>query len=457
MLLGFAKRTVHAFGRVSHYVLRMTGFADIRSSDQSWDAAIGGGTGVLPARFQRTSPAGGKNLPARSPRVLMLGLRGLPNVQGGVEKHVEQLALQLLKANWTVDVIARSPYVKETKPYVWNGIRVIPLWSPTSPKLEAIIHTVIGVVYAAWSRPDILHIHAIGPSLLVPLARLLGMNVVVTHHGFDYDREKWGFVAKKALRVGEYFGMRFAHARIAVAKNIADAMEKRYSVPVKFIPNGVSIDANPVDTDVLGAFGLSPKRYIVMVSRIVEEKRQLDLIDAFEKLAPSNMKLVIVGKGDEASHYADRVLAAAERNPNVVCTGQQTGGNLATLYRNAALFVLPSSHEGMPIAVLEALAYRVPVVISDIPANLALELRCDAYFPVGNVEALAAAMKAKLEKQRIGEDGVSEETIESLYSWSKSCDETLDIYRTVFDDTTGGHIKPAHHVLSGVTLTEETP
>lgn len=457
MLLGFAKRAVHAFRRVSSYVLRMIGFSDVGTLDHSWDAAVGDGRGVIASPFALTRSARGKSLPVPAPRVLMLGLRGLPHVQGGVEKHVEQLALQLLKANWTVEVIARAPYVKQNKSYVWSGIRVIPLWSPTYTKLEAIVHTFTGVLYAAWSRPDILHIHAIGPSLLVPLARLLGLTVVVTHHGFDYDREKWGFIAKTALRLGEYFGMRFANARIAVAKNIAEAMEKRYSVPVKFIPNGVSVDTNTVDTDVLGHFDLAPNRYIVIVSRIVQEKRQLDLIEAFEKLAPSDMKLVIVGKGDEGSHYAGRVFAAATRVTNVVCTGQQTGANLATLYRNAALFVLPSSHEGMPIAVLEAMAYRVPVVVSDIPANLALGLRSDAYFPLGDIDALAAAMKAKLDRKRIGEDGGSEAAIEALYSWSSSCDQTLDTYRTVLDDGTDGRIKPVHPALSGVTLTEKTP
>ena len=46
-----------------------------------------------------------------------------------------------------------------------------------------------------------MHIHAIGPALLTPMARLLGMKVVFTHHGPDYDRNKWGTAAKTILKL----------------------------------------------------------------------------------------------------------------------------------------------------------------------------------------------------------------------------------------------------------------
>jgi glycosyltransferase involved in cell wall biosynthesis len=365
----------------------------------------------------------------------MLGLRGLPNVQGGVEKHVEQLALQLLKSQWTVDVIGRTPYLKQTRDYSWKGIHVLPSWAPTAPGLEAIVHTFLGVFQAARLRPDILHIHAIGPSLLVPLARLLGLNVVVTHHGFDYNREKWGFFGRMALHVGEYFGMSFANGRIAISQSVADTMERQYAVPVRYIPNGVSVDCDGPDTNVLETFGLGRKRYIIMVSRIVPEKRQLDLIAAFGRLAPPDMKLVIVGNADNGSAYLEKVRAAAESTPNVVCTGVQTGDNLATLYRNAGLFVLPSSHEGMPIVVLEALAYGLPVLTSNIPANLALKMPSDNYFPVGDIDALSRAIAAKLSTDvAVQLDAASE----AIHSWSDVCEQTLDIYWEVLEGKNPG-------------------
>src|SRR5690606_28412629 len=128
----------------------------------------------------------------RTGRVTMLGLRGIPDVQGGVERHVEILGSELSRLGWQVTVIGRRQYLEKRSTATWNGIEVVPLWSPRKMALEAAIHTLLGVLYAAVHRPDILHIHAIGPSLMVPLARSLGLRVVVTHHGFDYERQKWG-------------------------------------------------------------------------------------------------------------------------------------------------------------------------------------------------------------------------------------------------------------------------
>ena len=142
---------------------------------------------------------------SRLPRyIMMIGLRGCPNVQGGVERHVEQLAPFIAESGCRVEVIARKPYVGA--PSRWRNVAITPLWAPRVSGLEAIVHTGFAVFYAAFRRPDIVHIHAIGPSLLARFARLLGLRVVVTHHGFDYDRAKWGpirevrFEGRRTLR-----------------------------------------------------------------------------------------------------------------------------------------------------------------------------------------------------------------------------------------------------------------
>lgn len=138
-----------------------------------------------------------------------------------MEKHVEELARLYVTKGWDVEVIGRRPYLEKKQPYVWEGVEVTPSWAPTSMKFEAIVHTVLGVLRAGFTRPDVLHIHAIGPALAVPLARLFGLRTVVTHHGFDYNRQKWGRLARAMLKLGEWCGMRFANARIAVSNDIA--------------------------------------------------------------------------------------------------------------------------------------------------------------------------------------------------------------------------------------------
>lgn len=322
-------------------------------------------------------------------RVMFLGLRGFPAVQGGVESHAQQLCPILAGMGCRVEVVVRSRYLASEYGPAWRGVRYIRLWSPRSRGLEAIVHTFLGVLVAAVRRPDVLHIHAIGPALMVPLARVLGLRVVVTHHGPDYDRQKWGRFAKAMLRLGERVGMRWSNARIAISRAIAERVRETCSRDCVLIPNGVALPELPLTRTGVDAFGLEPGRYVLLVSRLVPEKRHSDLIEAFRRAGLDDWRLVIVGGADHPDAYSYRVAEEATRTRGVVCTGVLTGLPLRELYANAGMFVLPSSHEGLPIAMLEALSYGLPVIASDIPANLEIGLPDGHYFPVGDVERLA--------------------------------------------------------------------
>ncbi len=369
-------------------------------------------------------------------RICVIGLRGVPGVPGGIETHVEQLVPGLAERGADVHVYARQNYVAGEVPYVWRGVTVHPTWAPSNTRLEAIVHTLLALFKARRLKPDIVHIHAVGPSLVAPLARLMGMKVVFTHHGYDYDREKWNTLEKKVLRLGEWAGMRFAHGRIVVAKHIADAMQAKFHRNVHFIPNGVQIDIEAADDTVLDEFGLTKGRYVLLVARLVVEKRQMDLIEAFLHADMPDTKLVLVGGGDARSDYAEKLRARAKSHSNIVLTGSQSGARLGGLFANAGLFVLPSSHEGMPIALLEALAYGLPILASNIEANLALELDAESYFPLGDVLALSQAMQKKLSDSKmpvhasvdVGEMGSK---IMARYNWTTICEQTASLYLSV--------------------------
>lgn len=384
----------------------------------------------LPIEMPPGKSASAAARPEPRRRIVFLGLRGIPNVQGGVEKHVEMLAGELTACGWDVEVIGRSRYLPHLASGSWNGIRIFPLWAPRKMALEAIVHTFLGVWFAALRRPDILHIHAVGPALFVPLARLLGLRVVVTHHGYDYERQKWGGFARRVLKLGEYFGMRLSHGRIAVSSQVARAMVERYAAPVTYVPNGVSVARPAAKTGILAEFALQPKRYVLLAARFVPEKRQTDLIKAFAKCGDPGFSLVLAGGAEFETPYSREVRALAKSVPGVVLTGFQTGDRLAELFVNAALFVLPSSHEGMPIALLEAMASGLPVLASDIAANKELGLPADDYFPLGDVDALATAMAAKMAHPPSEEQARARmREVEQAYSWASVAQKTLQVYR----------------------------
>ncbi len=329
----------------------------------------------------------------RALRVTMLGIRGFPDVQGGAEKHAEKLSCALTTLGCEVEAIVRSTYVPKTQKR-WYGIAFTRLWAPRISGAEAFVHTFLGVLRAGVHRPDILHLHAIGPAVFAPLARALGLRVIVTHHVLNYENEKWGALARNVLRFGERAGMTFANGRIAVSEDLAAQMVRAYRVPVRAIPNGIDKPRVIDSTNMLQAFGLAPGRYALSVARIDEQKRQLDLIAAYKKLNAPSWRLALAGGADYSTGYANAVAAAARETPGVVMLGHQSGDALAELYSHAGIFVLPSSHEGQPIAVLEAASYGLALILSDIPAHRELAMRGARLIALGDVAGLARELEA---------------------------------------------------------------
>jgi glycosyltransferase involved in cell wall biosynthesis len=365
---------------------------------------------------------------------MWLGLRGFPNIQGGVEIHAENICPLLADLGCDIHVITRSTYQHKFIGKSWRNVQFHNLWSPRSKTLEAITHSLLGVLYAGLiKRPDILHIQSMGPAFWTPLARLLGLKVIMTTHGIDYERDSWGRLAKFVLQAGEFFGMRCSQGRIVISKRIQQHNLDKHHVSSACVPNGVTLPELPSSTDSLQLFGLEQGKYILLVSRLVAEKRHLDLIEAFRLANLSDeWKLAIVGASDHPNAYTKSVLDAIEKTPNVLCTGFQSGLALRELYAHAHVFVLPSSHEGMPIAMLEALSYGLPVIASDISANLEIELPEEHYFPMGNVEALSAKIRDFTARSlTIEEREQRREWVDKRYNWRDIAQQTLDVYQSV--------------------------
>lgn len=362
---------------------------------------------------------------------MVCGLRGFPDVQGGVETHSQHLYPLIVDQGCRVTVLTRHRY--QVYPSTsWKGVFFKRIWAPKISVFEAIVHTLLCVLYAAIKRPDVLHIHAIGPSMLTPLARLFRLKVVVTNHGPDYDREKWGSLARVVLRMGEAFGMRYSNRRIVISDVIADLVKNNYGANSDIIPNGVRMPELLKPADTLRRFELLPERYILLVSRLVPEKRHLDLIEAYKRLDDPEWKLAIVGSADHQSNYEQEVLAAAAATPGVVCTGFLSGDELGEVFSNAGVFVLPSSHEGLPIALLEALSYGLPAVASDIPAHLCVKLPQECYFPLGDVARLVSRLKEQIDiPLTAGSRADTRTFVQKNYNWPDIAQLTLGVYQSL--------------------------
>src|SRR5258708_7895668 len=190
-----------------------------------------------------------------------------------------------------------------------------------------------------------------------------------------------GLLARLALHAGEAWGMRFSNCRILISQTIRKLVRDKYGLNSDLIPNGVTLPEVPRSSSVLQKFGLAAGRYVLMVSRLVPEKRHTDLIEAFSDDKLHGWNVVFVGASEYPDAYAAAVAARAQATAGAVMAGYQSGLALRELYTHAGIFVLPSSHEGLPIALMEALSYGLPVVASDIPAHLEIGMDNAHYFP----------------------------------------------------------------------------
>jgi glycosyltransferase involved in cell wall biosynthesis len=361
-------------------------------------------------------------------RIFVTGTRGIPGIPGGVEKHCEELFSRIAAKEHKVTLVRRSAYVSDELKS-WRGVELVDCYTPRRKAFEAITHTFLALMAARKYKPDIIHIHAIGPSLLTPFARLMGYTVVVTNHGPDYDRQKWGGLAKFMLRLGEKMGGLFANEVIVISTVIADIIQRRCHRKSNLIYNGVPLPVKSRTDDYIRGLNLEPERYILAVARLVPEKGLHDLLSAFEQLRPG-FKLVIAGDADHESEYSRELKARAAANSSVVMTGYVTGEPLNQLYTHAGLFVLPSYHEGLPIVLLEAMSFGLPVLVSDIPANKEVGLPQERYFRCGDVNDLKEKMTALIERDLTSDEREKiRRQIESKYNWDCIADQTIAVYQ----------------------------
>lgn len=352
-------------------------------------------------------------------RIIVIGTRGIPRIQGGVETHCEELYPLLVKKGHDITVITRTPYIQDKKNKSFKGVQLKHLYAPKTKTFEAVTHTFFGIIYAALKRPDYVHIHTVGSMLFTPLAKLLGLKVIVTNHGPDYNRQKWSATAKKIIKLGEKLGTKYADKIIVISKGIQNHLEDQYNrKDTKIIYNGVSIPKKTKNTDYLKTLELKDCAYIIAVGRFVEEKGFSDLIKAYTKIDTS-VKLVLVGDADHKTKYSNQLKEKAKRN-GVILTGYIKGEKLNQIFSHAKLFVLPSYHEGLPISLLEAMSYNLDVLVSDIPANLEVSLDQNDYFEVGNVKNLKEALKRKLSENN-KRDFLP--ILQKKYSWERIAEE----------------------------------
>jgi glycosyltransferase involved in cell wall biosynthesis len=265
----------------------------------------------------------------------------------------------------------------------------------------------------------------------------MGLKVVMTYHSKDYLRKKWNFLARMVLKMGEWIGCVFANQIICVSRTVADEIGQKYRHKTVFIPNGVTMPSAPGSRGDLVKLGLEKGKYVLTVGRIDPGKGFSDLIEAFcSSRASLTHKLVIAGRSDHEDKHSFELKQKVKNSPNVILTGFLNSGPLGELYANAALFILPSYHEGLPIVVLEAMSHGLSCVVSDIPANRELQLGEGRYFKPGDIKTLSGKLNVFLKRPFTEEEKASLfKVIAQKYNWENIAEKTMDTYNKVMGES----------------------
>jgi glycosyltransferase involved in cell wall biosynthesis len=372
-------------------------------------------------------------------KIAFVGPKGIPATFGGIEAHVEALATHLASRNHSVTVYVRSWYTpRDLRQY--NGIRLRHLPTIHTKHLDASMHSFVSSLSLLFEDVDIVHYHAIGPAFFCWLPALLRKKIVVTVHALDWQRAKWGPLVKTMLRVGERIAMTVPSETIVVSRHLRSYFAAKYHKQVTYIPNGTELQKREALDIIAKKYHLKVNSYILFMGRFVPEKRIEWLIDAFKAVnadrPKQRFKLVLAGGSSATDKYVKQLQSRVGGSDNVVFTGFVTGKEKAELFSNASSFVLPSSVEGSPIALLEAMSFGIPCLASDIPPHQeiitdgvnGILFKCNHFGDlVYRLKFILAENPVRLKK--LGEEG--EAFVRQKHNWNIIARQTEEVYYSV--------------------------
>ena len=374
-------------------------------------------------------------------RIAMIGHKRIPSREGGVEIVVEELAVRMAALGHRVDAYNRYGHHVSGKKYdeeygwkgrkFYKGVRVYIIPTFRSSSLNAIVYSFFATIRALFGRYDVLHYHAEGPCAMLWLPKLFHRRIVVTVHGLDWQRAKWGNLASYVIKFGEKMAAKYADEVIVLSENVQKYFADTYHRKVTYIPNGISRPALREAQMITEKYGLKKDGYLLSLGRIVPEKGLHYLIEAFAKI-DTDMKLVIAGGNSHAVEYMERIHRMAAQDDRIIMTDFVQGQMLEELYSNAYAFVLPSDVEGMALTLLEAMSFGNCCLVSDICENTEVVEDKALVFRKGDTKDLRQKLQYMLAHPEVVHEygAQSADFICGKYNWDEVVGETIKLYRT---------------------------
>lgn len=369
-------------------------------------------------------------------KIAMIGQKRIPSREGGVEIVVEELATRMSKLGNEVTCYNRKgkhaldKNLKVEKMKEYKGVNLIECMTIDKKGLAAMTSSFFGTLKILFSKNEVVHYHAEGPCVWLWIIKFFcRKKIIVTIHGLDWQRAKWGGFATKYIKFGEKVAVKYANEVIVLSKNVQDYFKNTYNRDTKFIPNGVNEPEIKKANVITKKYGLTKDSYILFLGRMVPEKGIHYLIDAYNKLK-TDKKLVIAGGASDTSEYYKGLKEIAKDNKNIIFTGFVQGEELEELYSNSYIYCLPSDLEGMPLSLLEAMSYGNCCLTSDIDECSEVLLDKGITFEKSDVKSLTKVLKELCsDGEKVKEyKKNAKKYILKRYNWDDITKLTLELY-----------------------------
>jgi len=362
-------------------------------------------------------------------KIAFIAIKGFDRI-GGIETYTLELGKRLVAEGHEV-IVYMAKSRDYPRPFYHQGMQVIPLPTIGHKYFEKMLLVLSASLHQFSIKSlDIVHYHAVGPSICAFIPRLAGRYTVFQSHGHEWERNSWNVLARWFFHLSEKLTFWFVNDSTAVSRALQTYYQQKYQRAVTYIPTGIT-PRLPLPFGGIARYGVQARSYILYVGRLSREKRVHDLIRAYQKLRGAELALVIVGSERNADPYADELRTLAGDDERIVFTGAVYGEELVEWYSNAFVYVLPSQMEGLPITLLEAMSLGCCCIASDIDANAEALAGKGILYPVGNPDALSLCLQEVIaapdKTRQIG--SVLCQHVMGHYTWSLVTEKFIDFYR----------------------------
>ncbi|WP_253202198.1 glycosyltransferase [Subtercola sp. PAMC28395] len=294
----------------------------------------------------------------------IIGTRGYPSYYGGFETAVRKLAPYLADAGWDVIVYGRSGSTKVDDPEKDPRIRTIETRGIQTKSISTLSYGLTACLNAARIKPDAALVMNVANGYFLPFLKIRRIPTLVNVDGIEWDRAKWGRLAKAIFRGGARFTARFGDRMVYDSHAIAERWESEFRVQGDFIPyGGDSPNALPLET------GLTHRGYVLVVARFVPENTIPEFLDAAQTIA-RQWPVVIVGSSGYGGELDQRVSQMAENNANIWWLGHVSDDKrLLSLWQHAGVYFHGHSVGGTNPTLVQAMATETPIVARDTVYN----------------------------------------------------------------------------------------